>query len=140
MVLGYECAIGKKAGFTLIELLVVLTIVGLLIGLVGPLTINSLNRAEARAERLKFINWLRFLSHEAYLTATPVDVEFNGKSLQIHRPETPVINQTFEYLFFPPQVMRVNQNGFVEPLSLSVSFQGNNQTINLESINALGDG
>jgi general secretion pathway protein G len=46
----------RQAGFTLIEMLVVLTIIGLIMGLVGPRVLNYLSDARTKAARLQIEN------------------------------------------------------------------------------------
>jgi prepilin-type N-terminal cleavage/methylation domain-containing protein len=55
-------------GFTLIELMIVMAIVSLLLGLVGPLAINNLEKANAKQELLTIKNWLTKISYRAFHT------------------------------------------------------------------------
>ena len=44
---------GGTAGFTLVEILVVITIIGLIMGLVGPRVLNYLGESKAKAARIQ---------------------------------------------------------------------------------------
>ena len=44
---------GGQAGFTLVEMLVVITIIGLVMGLVGPRVLNYLGEAKVKAAKLQ---------------------------------------------------------------------------------------
>jgi len=51
----------RKAGFTLIEMLVVLTIIGLIMGLVGPKVLNYLSDARVKAARIQIMSFANAL-------------------------------------------------------------------------------
>jgi len=57
-----------QTGFTLIELMIVMSIVALLMGLVGPLTIKSYEKAKAVEESLSFKNWVIANSYRSFAT------------------------------------------------------------------------
>ena len=42
-----------EAGFTLVEMLVVITIIGLIMGLIGPRVLNYLNESKVKAARIQ---------------------------------------------------------------------------------------
>lgn len=44
---------GGEAGFTLVEMLVVITIIGLIMGLVGPRVLNYLSESKAKAAKIQ---------------------------------------------------------------------------------------
>jgi general secretion pathway protein G len=44
---------GGEAGFTLVEILVVITIIGLIMGLVGPRVLNYLSESKAKAAKIQ---------------------------------------------------------------------------------------
>src|SRR3954463_3056730 len=46
-------AAGGERGFTLVELLVVITIIGLIMGLVGPRVLNYLTESKAKAAKIQ---------------------------------------------------------------------------------------
>ncbi len=44
---------GSEAGFTLVEMLVVITIIGLIMGLIGPRVLNYLNESKVKTARIQ---------------------------------------------------------------------------------------
>jgi prepilin-type N-terminal cleavage/methylation domain-containing protein len=123
-----------SSGFTLIELMIVMSIVALLMGMVGPLAINSLEKAQAKQEMLTVKNWLRKVSYRAFTTGTEHIVKLSGKNiiLQIKGDaELPIENKTFESLFFQPQELRYSQKGFVSPKQLIGTFRGKPMVVDL---------
>ena len=83
---GTGCADHKRrqdfgqAGFTLVEMLVVITIIGLIMGLIGPRVLNYLNESKVKAAKIQlqsfgsaldlfYLDAGRFPSTEEGLTA-----------------------------------------------------------------------
>lgn len=125
----------NQQGFTLIELMIVMVIVSLLMGTVGPLAMNSLDRAEAKQEMLSVKNWLRKISSRAFSTGQTHFVKFAGKNVVLFidgQEQTPIENIDFEALFFPPQQLRFNKKGYVTPALLSGTYRKRPLTINLK--------
>jgi general secretion pathway protein G len=50
---GSTRADGRKSGFTLVEILVVITIIGLIMGLVGPRVLNYLSESKVKAATIQ---------------------------------------------------------------------------------------
>jgi prepilin-type N-terminal cleavage/methylation domain-containing protein len=135
MILAYKST-AKQSGFTLMELMVVMTIITLLTGLVGPLAINSLEKAEAKSELLTLKNNLRTISYRAYILQSPANVTFKGKQIKIHytRSNLPPVTITNDILFFNEQVLHFNNYGFVSPLELQLAYRDINTAIDLASL------
>lgn len=125
-----------QSGFTLIELMVVMTIITLLIGLVGPLAINSLDKAQAKSEILTLKNRLRKISYRAYILQSSAEVTFKGKEITIsyNGSNSQPITITNEVLFFNEQVLYFNNYGFVQPLKLNLTYRDINTTLDLASL------
>ncbi|WP_085298083.1 prepilin-type N-terminal cleavage/methylation domain-containing protein [Cognaticolwellia mytili] len=124
----------QPRGFTLIELMIVMSIVALLMGMVGPLAINSLEKAQAKQEMLTVKNWLKKVSFRAFTTGKEHVVKFSGKNIILHlkgEALSPIENKTFESLFFQPQQLSYSAKGFVSPKLLSGTFRGKPMVINL---------
>jgi general secretion pathway protein G len=49
----FESPAGDEAGFTLVEMLVVITIIGLIMGLVGPRVLNYLAESKVKAAKIQ---------------------------------------------------------------------------------------
>ncbi|WP_293748932.1 type II secretion system protein [uncultured Paraglaciecola sp.] len=120
-------SINNLKGFTLVELLIVMTIVGTLLSLVGPLAIDSLSKAQARAELLSLKTWLRFQSHKAFITGQEIQLSFKGKAVFQIKPtqNTQIKIKQFEYVFFQPQLITFSSNGISSTFKLSATFKGN---------------
>ena len=125
----------NQQGFTLIELMIVMTIVALLVGLVGPLAINSLEKAQAKQEMLTVKNWLRKISYRAFTTGQEHIVRLAGKNVILYskgQPHMPIENRDLEALFFQPQELNYNVKGFVSPTTLVGTYKGKPLSLNLK--------
>lgn len=122
----------NKNGFTLIELMIVMSIVALLMGLVGPLAINSVEKAQAKQEMLTLKNWLRKVSDKAFYTGKSHCIELQGKQalLFIKGNPDPIEKTAFESIFFQPQKINYNSNGFVDLNIVKGTYQ--NQLVELD--------
>lgn len=101
----------RKTGFTLIELLVVITIMTTLLSLVGPLMIEQVDKTRAAAEYHQLEQYISDSAKVAFLKGQAVRFRFDGKQLKraIGTDENVV---DFQYLFFMPQSLLINANGF----------------------------
>jgi prepilin-type N-terminal cleavage/methylation domain-containing protein len=103
----------KARGFTLIELMVVIAIMSLLMSLVGPLVVNSLQKAQAKVEVMTIKRWAKHISYRAFLTQSDLILVLEGKSVLLKDRKDRVIKSLdFEYLFFQPQNIPFNHNGY----------------------------
>ncbi|WDE13265.1 pilus assembly FimT family protein [Thalassomonas haliotis] len=122
----------RQTGFTLIELMVVMSIVALLMGMVGPLAINSLEKAQAKQEMLSLKNWFRKVSARAFNTGQQHTIKLTGKQVALYvNKQGPVESVRFEFLFFQPQTLHFSTKGFVEPLLVTGSYRGSPLTLEL---------
>jgi len=132
-------SIKRQRAFTLIELMVVMAILALLMSLVGPMAINSVERAKSRQEMMSVKNWLRVVSARAFNTGQAHVIKFSGKQAQLYTQNdyesesAPIIERDFESLFFQPQLLAYNKNGFVEQKLLTGTNRGQDLEINLNS-------
>ena len=120
-------------GFTLIELMIVMSIVALLMGMVGPLAINSVDKARAKQEMLTLKNWLKKVSARAFYTGNKHDVSFNGKTIELYieNSELPFESVDFDSLFFQPQRIQFSINGFVNQHTLEGTFRDKPMVLDL---------
>ncbi|WP_177207999.1 pilus assembly FimT family protein [Pseudoalteromonas denitrificans] len=125
----------SNKGFTLIELMIVMSIVALLMGMVGPLAINSLERAQAKQEMLTVKNWLRKVSARAFSTGQAHVVKLSGKNVQLYVKDDEqnlIENKTFESLFFQPQEINYSKKGFVAIDKIEGTYRGRPLILNLK--------
>jgi len=107
-------------GFTLIELMIVIMLLGLVMSLVGPLTFQQVETARARSEQENLKRWLRQQSFFVYSRKESIELDFDGKALYLKKADgSRETLKQFNYLFFPPQQIRLNINGFPHPSDLS---------------------
>lgn len=129
-------SIMKIKGFTLIELMIVMAIVVLLMAMVGPLAINSLEKAQAKQEMLMVKNWLRKLSYRAFNSGEVHILKLSGKRLELFIGEnssTPIITKSLESLFFQPQMLTYNAKGIVLPEKVVGTYRNQPLSLDLSS-------
>jgi len=125
---------GKHRGFTLIELIIVLTIMAMLMGLVGPLMISSLEKSQAKVEAMTFSNWLKKVSFKALMRSEPLILVLNGKQARLENEQQQLKLVNFDYLFFQPQTVRFNSKGFPEQTRLVYQLRGDRRELALMDI------
>lgn len=108
----------RSRGFTLVELLIVISIIGLTVSLVGPLTVNQLSSAKRTQEREQFNRHIQQWRFNAVQWRTPVVLELEGRHLRVYdepnwqqQPEL-LAHYTYEQLRFPRQNIRLNAHGY----------------------------
>ena len=118
--------LNRKLGFTLIELLVVIAIMSILMGLVGPLALNGLDKAKAREETMTLNRWLDDLAYRAFLSQQTINLRLSGKQATATSSEVDFSKVVdFEYLYFQPQSIVFNQHGFSQ--QIQITYQQNQQ-------------
>lgn len=120
-----------NSGFTLVELMIVMAIVGLLVSLVGPLTIDALSRAHARSELLTIKSWFKFQSQKAFVSGTQMDFIFKQSSIHQLVNTQVILVKKFDYVSFQPQNITYNRQGILDKNTLLVTFNGEEIIINL---------
>jgi len=126
----------KPKGFTLIELMIVMSIVALLMGMVGPLAINSLEKAQAKQEMLSLKNWFRKISARAFNTGQAHVVKLAGKQVILYiedNEQQPIENVTFESLFFQPKLLHYSSKGYVDTDTVTGTYRGKPLTLDLKN-------
>jgi len=135
----------KSRGFTLIELMIVMSIVALLMTMVGPLAINTVEKANAKQEMLTMKNWLKKISYRAFATGNQYQLKLSGKKAELYLAgqiveqgdegnhlSPPLIMHSFETLSFQPQVLNYNAKGFVTPAQLQGTYRNKTLQLNLK--------
>lgn len=133
MMSGFSCT---TKGFTLIELMVILVIMGVLLSLVGPLAVQNLDKVTVKTEEKQFQNWLIKTSFSAFNRGSPLALNLQGHQVVVYaatqfeqegsseansEDTDPIDSITFETLFFQPQTLLLNKNGF--PSADTVEYQ-----------------
>jgi len=121
-------------GFTMIELLIVLAIMSTLMGLVGPLAINAYDKAQAKTEKYQLNNFINKLSYEAFTQGQTkrIDLEGNQVSIYAGEEEIPAKVFNFKYLFFQPQYINLNSNGFTLSDTIDLQIRGQSEIMTLD--------
>lgn len=137
---GYRCK--NTQGFTLIETMVTLVLLALLMGLVMPMGISSVDRANSRSELIELRRFVSYAREYAYNRGRTLELRFDGTSVTSkERPATSgqrsaprgaaLKPQTFQTLFFSPQTVIVNELGFVNVNEVTYQSQGRQGSLKL---------
>lgn len=131
-------ALTRIAGVTLVELLIVMVLVGLLLSLVGPFTFNLIDSASARNEKMQLIRWVKSESFSSFSKENSKRFKLEGQSIyqQPSEPNTPNWEtlKEFEYLFFEPQVLEFNTQGYPRPDTIDYRIQGAEEQLDLAKL------
>ena len=113
------------AGFTLIELLIVMAISSLLLSIVGPLTLESIEKAGAKQERIELRRIMNELKVEAFVKNCPVQINFKGLNVtkldKCYTSDYEESVKKFEYLSFNTQTVSIHKNGTLQMVTLQYS-------------------
>jgi prepilin-type N-terminal cleavage/methylation domain-containing protein len=119
-----------RSGFTLIELLVVLTISTLALTIVAPLMQTQITKSKVSAELIEFKVYMRNSARLAYLRGESVRINLAGRKL-VRVQGVNVSEVNYDALFFQPQNILFNANGFTAVKEVSVHTGKKLQSIQL---------
>ena len=124
-------------GFTLIELIIVLSIVGLLLAIVAPISIKAVDKTEAKTELLSTTKWIKNIGFQAFIEQQNYTLELNGNTLNLYQKPSNILvkTKTLESLSFTQQWINFNANGFVTPEHIEGHFRNEPLSILLEPAN-----
>ncbi|MGO2181158.1 MAG: type IV pilin protein [Pseudoalteromonas nigrifaciens] len=124
-------------GFTLIELIMVLSIVSLLLAVVAPISINAVDKTQAKTELLSTTRWIKSIGFQAFIEQQSYALKLSGNTLSLYsQPNNELVkSKTLESLKFTQQWVNFNSNGFVTPQKISGHFRGEPLSILLEPVN-----
>jgi prepilin-type N-terminal cleavage/methylation domain-containing protein len=124
----------RGRGFTLVELLVVLAILGFVIALVGPLTVDRIDKARAQEEWLVLDRTVRGLAFRAFADGKDVELRGEGTLLTWKLGDAEARSLNLAHLFFDsPQVVLINPNGVAQPGSLNLRQAGRERSLDLNA-------
>jgi prepilin-type N-terminal cleavage/methylation domain-containing protein len=124
----------RGRGFTLVELLVVLAILGFVIALVGPLTVDRLDKARGQEEWLVLERTVGGLAFRAFADGRDVELRGEGTLFTWQIGNAEQRSLVFKHIFFDsPQVVRINPNGVAEPGSFVLRQAGRERSLELNT-------
>lgn len=118
-------------GFTLIEMLIVMSIMAVVMSLVGPLTIEFINKSQAQSEFISLKNQLKKISFLAFSSANEQKVILRNSSLIVSSTTSSPKTIIFTHLRFPEQQVNFNASGYPFPEKLQVRKLKSAEEINL---------
>lgn len=108
-------------GFTLVELLIVLAIMGLLVGLVGGVGVERLEKARAQEEWLVLERLVRGLSFRAFAGGREIEITGDGAQLVWRIGAEPAHGRALERWFVAPaQRIVIDAHGIAQPAQLTL--------------------
>lgn len=130
----------KTHGFTLIELMVVMLIMASLLALVGGASVKGYESVQKKTELMNLSNAITTLSYRAFSSGRQIELSFKGHAVEaIYIPpfddESVLYSKTFDYIFFQPQKLLFNRNGF--PFTSNIRVQTGNMDHLLDVYNIL---
>ncbi|NTS76917.1 type II secretion system protein [Catenovulum sp. SM1970] len=112
----------RPRGFTLIELLVVLAILSLLMSIVGPLTIQQVDKMKAKEELQTLSRWLDARQYQMFARGYEGLVTFDSRKVLLQRAikDNDLLklkNEAYlelDLISFPKQQIKISPFGFTE--------------------------
>lgn len=123
-------------GMSLLELLIVMALMGLVLSLIGPLGMRQVERGEAVYESMQLQQLLNQVQQQAYVQATPVVLELDGKVMRRLEHAELIADYQFKHIFFPPQQIQINSHGIAQQRQLDALVRGNARIFELETSDA----
>ena len=121
-------------GFTLVELLVVLTIAGLLMALVGSLTVTQVDKARAQEEWLVLQRTLDTVAFRAFARNESIELVAEGTNLGWKSDAGDAGELSMRQLSFEsPQKVVFNSSGIASPATLEVWQRERLRTVELNA-------
>lgn len=136
-------------GFTLLELLIVMLLMSLSVSLVGPSLLNQIEKSRINSEIGVFQKQISLLQQRAYLSKSPLWLKLEGKRVLVFNGRSELISNTtmstntrksdssssvfyeFEWLFFAPVKLEINQHGVITPQQVKASVNQKVYSIDL---------
>lgn len=120
-----------------------MVILGTMLSLVAPLAVKNVDKAKVRTEITQLNNWINKVSFISYFRGLSTIASFDGKSVSVYvlpkkqvnvvddeqNDKTVIDRIDFDSLFFQPQQIEFNKNGF--PQQETLTYQLNDELITL---------
>ncbi|WP_100642247.1 type II secretion system protein [Alteromonas facilis] len=115
----------QKHGFTLVEILVVLSLMAMLISLVGPFAVKTLDNAEARSELLRARLLIKHWKERSFLTHQSIRITLSGQEIRIEGESGKELNVLgFRQLRFATTTLKINALGFLDQTEVHYAVDG----------------
>lgn len=124
----------RNRGFTLIELLITIAIMGLAMGLVGPLAIEQLDKFRAQDELVQLEKTIKNHRRLAFINHQTIAITVSGNRLSVRIGEKPEQLTSFEFISFQPQQYLINRNGFMEPGQIEVEYNEQLRVLEFDNV------
>ena len=125
-------------GFTLIELLVVITLMGSLLALVGPLSVESVERMAAQRELRGLQALLKASSARAFTHGEVVTLALEGRTLRASQGQgawgAPLEEKRYEHLAFHPATLSFSRGGFPSSNTLRLTYRDQERSLDLSRL------
>lgn len=122
---------GKK-GFTLIEVLIVIVIIMTLIGLVAPLGIKQVERAQAKHDLLEIKRFIINASNLSFSTGKALNVKMSDSRIIV--ADSNIIIKLKKVVFEQEQKLVFNRNGYPSKREITYTSNENKMSIDLFTI------
>lgn len=112
----------RALGFTLIELLIVVAIVAVAGSVIGPYSIEMLNRHQYKQEIAEARRTLRDIAEVSFLSGYDLSIELKENQLFVFKEgrELPKLTTVYEQLKFKEQRYSLRSSGFLSPLTIEL--------------------
>ncbi|WP_462159452.1 prepilin-type N-terminal cleavage/methylation domain-containing protein [Pseudoalteromonas sp. GB56] len=111
----------KHAGMTLPEILVVLIIMSASFALVAPVTINTIEKRQAKQELVSFKSNLEVLQRKARWSNRAYHLVLNKGKLQIKEQGKVYLSKSFKHLRFEEQTLTIFEGGLLSSCRVEVT-------------------
>lgn len=125
---------GRNAGITLIELLVVIAIMMTALTIVGGLTIETVEKANAQSEIVSIYSAVKKSSVLAFSTGRLVVLSFADQRLEISIGGAVYQVNDFDQLYFESQTITFSRNGVPNIMILRVRARDIERRLDLRAL------
>lgn len=121
-----------KKGFTLIEVLIVIVIIMTLIGLVAPLGIKQVERAQVKNDLLEVKRFIINASNLSFSTGKALNVNLSGNRITVEDSDIDI--KLKRVTFEQSQKIIFNRNGYPSIREITYHSNGNQLSLDLFAI------